>query len=122
MPEETLRVRGYREFVRATNRAGLDARRAVRANFRQVGEPVRADAQRRFAKYSQRSATSFRVAVLVSGIRVEQGLRKTTGKRPDYGALQMRKALLPALQAKAPEVERAMEHAIDQVADHFDHG
>lgn len=122
MPEETLRVRGYREFVRATNRAGLDARRTVRANFRQVGEPVRVEAQRLFARYSEKSAANFRVGVLVSGIRVEQGLRKTTGKRPDYGALQMRKALLPALRAKQADVERAMERAIDSVADHFDHG
>ena len=117
---ETLRVKGYRDFVRATNRAGLEARRAVRTQFRQIGEPVRAEAQRLFEQFDARSAAGFRIGVTQRGVFVEQGLRKTTGKRPDYGALQMRKALLPALQLKQADVEKAMERAIDGVADHFD--
>lgn len=123
MPEgATLRVRGYREFIRATNQAGPAARRAVREALREAAGPVREDAARRFAKYDERSAAHFRVGVTQRGVFVEQGLRKTTGLRPDYGALQMRKALLPALVSREAETERAVEHAIDRIADHFDQG
>jgi len=115
-----MRVKGYREFVRATNRAGLESRRAVRTAFREIGEPVRAEAQRLFEKYDARSAAAFRIGVTQRGVFVEQGIRKTTGTSPDYGALQMRKALVPALRLKHTDVEKAMERALDGVADHFD--
>lgn len=40
-----------------------------------------------------------------------------TGRRGDYGALQMRKALLPALAENEQEVVEAFEDAMDKVAD-----
>lgn len=121
MPEaETLRVKGYREFLRATDRAGSDAKRFTREAFREIGDQVRAEAQRLFQKTDERSATGYRVAVRLRGVAVEQSIRKTTGKHPEYGALQMRKALLPALRTKETEVASATERALDKVADHFD--
>lgn len=116
----TLRVKGLREFVRAADHAGPDSRRAVRATFRTVGDAVRLEAGRLFQKYDARSAAGYKVSVRLRGVSVDQSIRKTTGTRPDYGALQMRKALLPALRDKEAETEFAMEHAIDSVADHFD--
>jgi hypothetical protein len=119
---ETLRVRGYREFLRAANKAGAESKREVRAAFRKVGEVVRAEAVVRFSSIDARSAAGYRVAVRQRGVAVEQRRRKTTGLRPDYGALQIRRALLPALQRNAAETERQMERAIDRVADHFERG
>ena len=117
---ETVRVLGYREFLRACDHAGRDTKREVRKTFREVGEIVRAEAERRMDDISVQSAHGYRVRVRQRGVAVEQSLRKTTGKRPDYGALQMRHALLPALEAKEGETVRAFEHAIDVVADRFD--
>jgi hypothetical protein len=45
--------------------------------------------------------------------------RKVTGKRPDYGSLQMRHALLPALENDKEKVYEAMEHALDRVSHRF---
>jgi limonene-1,2-epoxide hydrolase len=118
----TLRVNGFREFVRATNRAGREARSEVRRELRAVAEPVKADAARRFEKYDKRSAAHLRVQVTQRGVFVVQNLRKTTGLRPYYGALQMRKALLPALHANESALTLRMSHAIDVIADHFDQG
>lgn len=120
MPPETLRVSGYREFVRATDRAGRDAKNLVRSMLRTVGEILRVDAQQRFSRIDARSAAGFRVSVRQQGVFVQQSLRKTTGTRPDYGSLQMRVGLLAALTHRETDVEHAFEHALDGIADHFD--
>lgn len=120
MPTETVRVRGLREFIRATDHAGSDSKKEVRAAFREAGEIVRQEAAQRFARIDPRSAAGYRVSVRQRGVSVVQSLRKTTGTRPDFGALQMRLALLPALAAKQQQVEQAAEHALDRVVNHFD--
>lgn len=120
MADATLRVTGYREFVRACDRAGKESKKEVRAALREVGNLVKVEGAKRFENVDARSAAGFRTVVRQRGVSVEQSLRKTTGLRPDFGALQMRKALLPALAFEDINVERQMEHAIDRVADHFD--
>lgn len=120
MPQaETLRIHGYREFLRACDRAGKDTKKEVRGTFKSVGEIVRVDAAARFARYDARSAAGYRTRVRVRGVSVEQSLRRTTGNRGDYGALQQSK-LEDSLAAQARPVEEAFEQAIDHVADHFD--
>jgi hypothetical protein len=117
---ETIRVKGYREFLRAADRAGKESKSEVRSTFRKVGDVVKHEAARRFESIDARSAAGYRTRVRQRGVAVEQSLRRTTGKRPDFGSLQMRDALIPALEQKEHEVEREMEHAIDVVADHFE--
>lgn len=121
MATETLRVKGLRELMRATARAESGVRREVRASLREVGNVVRDEAERTFAEVDARSARGYRTRVRQRGVSVEQSLRKTTGLRPDYGALQMRRALIPALAANEDEIEDRMERALDVVADRFEH-
>lgn len=120
MARETLIVRGEREFLHACDHGPRDTKKFVRSAFREIGNLVKTDAADRFGPFSARSAAGFRTVVRQRGVSVEQSLRKTTGTRPDWGATQMRKALLPALEAKEQEVEAAFDRAIDKVADHFD--
>jgi hypothetical protein len=115
-----LRLKGYREFLRAASRASKESQSEVRGTFRKVGDIVREEATFRFQRFDARSAAGYRTRVRQRGVAVEQSLRRTTGTRPDFGALQMRKALVPALDSKRDKVEREMEHAIDKVADHFE--
>jgi hypothetical protein len=123
MPQgATLRVEGYREMMKAFARTDKATRRAVRKEFRQAGEAVQSDAAVRFAPIDARSAAGYRIRVRQRGVAVEQSLRKTTGKHPEYGALQMRKALVPALYANEEKTVRAMEAALDRVCDRFDMG
>lgn len=122
MAGSAIRVKGYREASRAARRAGSAVNKEVRAAFREVAEPVRAEATSRFSLVDARSAAGYRIAVRQRGIAVEQRLKKTTGKRGDYGSLQMRRALLPALEANKDELDKEMDKAIDKVADIFGRG
>lgn len=119
--EGELVVHGYREFMRACAHAPKEAKREVRLILREAGESVRRNATERFDAYSTKSAHGYRVAVRTRGITVEQSLRKTTGRNPQWGALQMRKALLPALSHERQAFERDMEHAVDLIADVFEY-
>lgn len=77
----------------------------VDKELKEAAKIVSDDAKPRLARYSANSATGIRPRVKGFGrAYVEQSRRRTTGKRPDFGALQMRKAFLPALSAKEGEV------------------
>lgn len=115
-----LRVTGYKELLRACDRAGKDTKKQVRGALRNTGEIVRVDAARRFAGYSTVSAAGFKVRVRQRGVAVEQSLRKTTGKNPGWGALQMTQALIPARSETREQVEQEFEHALDRVAASFE--
>jgi hypothetical protein len=115
----TVRVRGYREFQRAAKNAPKDIKRETRKAFAKVGDLVKDEASQLFDSIDARSAAGYKTRVRQRGVAVEQSLRRTTGKRPDYGSLQMRVALLPALEAKEDELEHEMEEALDTVIDLF---
>lgn len=118
----TINVRGYREFLRATDRAEKSSKTFVRDNFREVGEVVRVPAadDLRDLQPTGKSAAGLRTIVRTRGVAVEQTLRKTTGKRPDWGKTQMRKILLPNVDAHEREIEQKLEEKLDVIADHFD--
>lgn len=115
-------VRGYSEFMRAMQLADKQSRKALRDELRRTGERVRVDAGARFARYSARTAAGYRTRVRQRGIAVEQSLRRTTGLRGDFGALQMRRALLPARDDNLDTLERDLEAAMDRIADRFNAG
>lgn len=119
MPDEFV-VSGLSEMLRAAKDAGASTNREVRAAFRESGDIVRVDAVPRLAKYSVKSAAGLKVRVRQRGVAVEQSLRKTTGQRPDYGSLQMRKALLPAVTKTLPELEAEFVKAVDKIAAIFE--
>ena len=123
MPQAaTLRVEGYRELMLGLVQADRGTRKAVRDELRQAGEHVRSEAAIRFAPVDARSAANYRVVVRRRGVNVEQRLRRTTGKHPEYGRLQMRRALLPALYANEDETIRELEQALDRICARFNAG
>lgn len=117
MAQNTVRVRGLKELQRSLKEADKETRKQVRAVLRESGEIVRAEAAKRFDNVDTGSAAGFKVRVRQRGIAVEQSRRKTTGKRADYGHLQMTRALLPALDDKQDEVVDRFEKALDEIAD-----
>lgn len=114
MPDE-IYVKGYREFVRACTHSSAEVRKGLRAALREAGNLVRDEARSLFSKYDERSASKYGTTVRQSGVSVEQRLRRVTGKRPDYGALQMRRALLPARGREMPKVEQGLERMLDEI-------
>lgn len=115
--QTTLKVDGLKEFNRDLRQAEKDTRKVVRDKLKEVGDFVRADAAGRLDEYDPRSASKLRVRVRAAGIFVEQSLRKTTGLRPDFGQLQMTRALLPAMADNEGELMQKMEGAVNDLAD-----
>ena len=113
----TVRVKGLKELNRAINKADKDTKKLLKDRFKQVGEIVRDEGQSRFSGIDAGSAAGFKTRALTGGVKVQQSRRKTTGKRGDYGSLQMRRALIPALEAKEPQVVDELNKAMEDVAD-----
>jgi hypothetical protein len=98
-----VHVEGFGALIRAADRAGKETKKKVRDRVRAVGESVRKGAQQRFAPVDARTAAHYGVTVRQSGlVTVEQRLRRTTGRRPDFGLMQMVVALDPAAGSAAP--------------------
>lgn len=113
-----LAVQGLREFLQATDRAGVATKRLVREGLAEATEPVRADAQKRFEPYSTYSASKYYISIRRAGwVYLQSRLRKTTGKHPEWGALQMSEAFVPAAQAGEIVVARGLEMQFDKIAD-----
>lgn len=108
-----------RQFLHAAARADKDTKKQIRAAFRGVGNIVKVEAAHLFADRDQKSASGYRTVVRQRGVSVEQSLRRVTGKRGDYGALQMREALLPAVDNKDRDIEQEFDDAMERLADYF---
>ena len=119
---ETIRVQGYREFLLAVSLMPKEIRKDMRDALREAGEAVRKDSQRETSDRlsSPKSGAGYRTVVRTRGVSVQQSLRKTTGLRGDWGVTQMRKSLIPSLEENAPETEKLMEKAMEQVADFYE--
>jgi hypothetical protein len=118
----TVQVKDYRLFMAALAGADKKTRKAARDELRKAGDHVKTDAAVRMAHIDARSAAGYKTRVRQRGIAVEQSIRRTTGKHPEFGALQMRKALVPALDANEQHTVHALEHALDRVCDEFNRG
>lgn len=114
----TVTVTGLRELVIAADEAGKATRRAVRQTLRETATEVRDDAQRRFEEKFPGRPAKFGISVRRAGtVSVEERLRRTTGRRPDYGKQQMRFALLPAAEAGEAELAMRLERAVTSIAE-----
>lgn len=120
MPGKPVRVLGLSELISALNAVDRDLAKELRAKLKEAADVVAKDASARLSELSpspSRSAASIRPRVRSAGlVTVEQTRRKTTGKRPDWGAIQMRDAFLPAADADEAVVAGMIEKAIDDVA------
>lgn len=108
---QAVRVKGLRELLRVTDQLPKDVKRGVRDELRKVAEPVRAEATRLFvARVGDANATRYGISVRKVGtVTVEQRRKRTTGKHPEFGARQMRKAMVPALERHQQLVVRELD-------------
>ena len=116
MATATVRVRGLRELQRDFKKMGGGLNKDIDRELREAGQIVADDARSRFSGISASSAAGFRPRTRGFGrVVVEQRKGRTTGRRGDYGALQMRRALLPALGAKQDEVVKALDQMLGRL-------
>lgn len=112
---DSVQVKGIRELQRAFRAYDKDLSKKLREELRAVGTIVQVEARQRFAGISARSAAGYKVRVRQRGVSVEQSLRRVSGLRPDYGRLQMKTSLLPALVTKEPLVVARVERMLDNL-------
>lgn len=116
MAVQSVKVHGLRELHRALKNYADDVKKELEAELKDAGEIVATGARARFAMIDARSAAGFKPRVRGFGrVVVEQTRRRKTGRRPDYGRLQMRRALLPAREAAEPRVVDALEAMLDRI-------
>lgn len=105
MAQKTIVVKGLRELQRDLKRMSSDLNKEIDKEMREAAKIVSEEARSRLSAYSARSAMGIRPRLRGFGRAfAEQSRKKTTGKHPEWGAFQMRRAFLPALAAKQEEV------------------
>jgi len=119
VPRGTVVVRGLSELVRDFGRISKTAQKELRAELRRAAEPVAEEARNRARGLGLPGST---VGGIAAGTRygmpvVRQRRRKVTGKHPEYGVLQMRRVLIPAVVAKQDEVVRRVEEMLDRLVE-----
>lgn len=124
-------VTGLRDLNAALAKADRATRLGVRAELRQVGEPVRSDAQQLAGTAIPRMAHSpawagMRVGVTRSLVYVAPRKRGTRGRtprsRPNLAQLLMARAMEPALRRHEGQTVERFDDMLDRVADRFNHG
>ena len=111
----TVRVRGYRETMRALRYVENGTRDSWKDAFKKAAEPIAAEARTRIGRYPGASTGTIGPRVVTTGVFVTQRKKKVTG-RGDFGGLQMRH-MLDVLGEREGDVEQAVEQAFDDLAD-----
>lgn len=115
MPVGSVKVEGLKELQRALRNYDKVLAKELRVELKKAAEIVAQEATARFSGINPMSAAGFRPRARGASAFVQQTRRRTTGLRGDYGALQMRIALLPALEAKEPAVVQQLEGMLDRL-------
>lgn len=122
MAAETIRLHGIKELHRDLRKYDRELALELNRRLKDAAELVRQAASERFQPISSATAAGFRPRARSGSAFVAQSKRRTTGLRPDFGSLQMRVALVPALESKSGEVERAVEQLLDELGGGFNSG
>jgi hypothetical protein len=109
----TVRIQGLRECQRAFKAAEGDLDKEMRAELRKLGEIVVSAADAKGSRYNQ--IGPYKPVVTQSAVLVRQSKGTVTGKRGDFGSLQMRTVLVPALEEKHDEIVSGFDDVVDHV-------
>lgn len=112
----SVKVKGLAELQRAFKRLESDVAKEIESELREAGKIVADDARRRLAPVSPYSAMGIRPRVRGFGrVEVEQSRRRTTGTRPDWGDLIMKRDLLPALSQNEEKIVQSIDRMLGRL-------
>lgn len=112
MAAGTVRLHGLQEVNRAFNRIDRAVVSEVKDELKKVAEPIAAESRSRISRYRGASTGTIKSAATMKGVVVRQSIRKRSGLRPDFGALQMRH-MLGALFDHEDDVVNGVEDLLD---------
>lgn len=110
-----IRVQGVREVNAAFRKIDRKLASEFGNDLKKAAAPV-VDAAKQKEKWQGASIGTIRAKRTGARVFVEQSARKVTGLRGDYGALQMRDALIPALDENTAEVFGEVEKVLNHYA------
>jgi hypothetical protein len=113
---ETIRVKGLRELTKAFRSLEAETWPALRKQLAESARPVAESAKAKISVYRGASLETIRPRATTRSVFVTQTKRKVTGLRPDYGGLQMRHGLIPALDENTERIVRDLENMLDRLA------
>lgn len=116
MAAAQVHIKGLRELNRALNMINRQAARGFRRELAQAAEPVAATARSKLSVFQGASVGTIGPRAAMAGVFVTQRARRVTGKRGDFGALQMRRVLVPALHEHADDIVDELDRALDRIA------
>lgn len=118
MASSTIRIRGLKETAAAFRRLDKGLIKELQGGFKDAAEPVASSARGKISRYQGASVGTIKPKARQLNVRVEQGARKVTGKRGDFGSLQQRK-LIEALDENQSEVYGKIERVLDRFVGDF---
>jgi hypothetical protein len=104
-----VKVKGLRELRQAFKAMDREVSRELDNELKGIAQAVADEARNRFSAIDARSASGFKPRLRGFGSVLVVQTRRSKHVRPDFGSLQMRRALIPALWAKASDTERAVD-------------
>jgi len=108
----TVRVSGLREVNRAFKRIDASVVAEVKDELKKLAEPVAADSRERIGHYAGASTSTIKPYPTMKGVVVRQAQKKKTGKRGDFGALQMGH-LMSSLDDHEDQIVEGVEDLLD---------
>jgi len=118
MPAGMIEVKGFREMRRNLAKADKDVAKELRTTLRKAAEPVRRDAESNAAREITNIGPVWgrmRTGVTQHEVYVAPRQRGRRGKlrRPNLAGLLMDRAMQPALDAHAKEIESEVGDMLD---------
>lgn len=115
----TVKVKGLKEMNRAFTRADKELKKDLRSTLRDIAEPVRREAAVRASREITNIGPAWsemRSSATNTGAYIAPRRRRRGGSpRPNLATLLMERAMLPALEANADEVEDAVGDMLDDI-------
>lgn len=115
MAQARVIVHGYREVDRAFRKLSAEISGEFRGEMRQAAEPIADAARSKLRRFAGISLDTIRPVALARGVVVRQDARKVTGKRADFGAIQMTRGFIPAANENEHKVIEGLERALDRL-------
>jgi hypothetical protein len=119
-----IEAHGLRELDRDLGKISRAVQKELRLELREVAEPVAAEVRglAQHEHWGPRTVSGIAAGSRLGTAVVRQRRKKVTGKRADFGALQMRKAFLPAVIKMEPVVKRRVEQMLDRLTSKYGFG